>query len=172
MTLEALRREDMPQLLTWRNASPEAWRDPRPTTITQQYEWFDGPVSHNPNGRYWGAYEEGFFVGQAEVTSIIWDSRIGEIGIIADPDFRGHGLGKQILAATLQQAFNTLNLKTVWGECYECNDACNFWLKYIKEWSAYSTILKNRKYWNGKFYDSIYFSWDRDATQDKVMAAG
>lgn len=176
MKLEALRREDMPKLLEWRNMHPEAWRDPRPTTITQQYEWFDGPVSHNPNGRYWGVHKEvnigevrlepifdldpGGLIAQSEITSIIWESRIGEIGIMVDPNRRRKGLGKELLSATLQMAFSRLNLATIWGECYECNDACNFWLKYVKEWNGYSTILKNRKYWNSKFYDSLYFSWD------------
>ena len=172
MKLEALRREDMSKLLEWRNAFPEAWRDPRPTTITQQYEWFDSSVSHSNNGRYWGFYEVGHFRAQSEITSIIWESRIGEIGLIVDPKLRKLGMGKDLLLATLTQAWNTLNLKTVWGECYECNDACNFWMKCVKEWNGYLTILKNRKYWNGKFYDSIYFSWDRETTQDKVEAAG
>jgi hypothetical protein len=54
-------------------------------------------------------------------------------------------------------------LKTVYGECYYCNAAgINFWKKYIEtsDICIYSTKLPNRKFRNGLFYDSLYFSVD------------
>lgn len=165
--LTALRREDMPKLLEWRNATPWAWRDPRPTTITQQYEWFDGPVSHSQNGRYWGIEVDcedpspcWHFAGQAEITSIDWQSRIGEIGLIINPALCKKGYGRAAVNAVLDRAFYELRLKTVWGECYDVpNGAFNFWYKICDQ---FKVTLPNRKFWQGSFYDSLYFSWDKD----------
>jgi RimJ/RimL family protein N-acetyltransferase len=160
MKLGALRREDMPYLLNWRNQSPESWRDPRPTTITQQYEWFDGPVSHSPNARYWGVFDEDQFIGQTEITSIIWESRIGEIGAIVNPSKLRKGAGTESVRLTLIEARDTLNLKTVFGECYLCNLSWHFWSRLVEKWHGQSVPLPNRKFWQGQFYDSLYFSWD------------
>ena len=34
--------------------------------------------------------------------------------------------------------------------------------KIINEYEAYSTILPNRKYYNGKYWDSLYFNITKD----------
>jgi RimJ/RimL family protein N-acetyltransferase len=60
----------------------------------------------------------------------------------------------------LDEAFNKMNLKTVTGECYKCNPGLDFWYRVIEKYNGHKTILPNRKFWNGKYYDSLYFSID------------
>ena len=162
ISLGPLKREDMSQLLEWRNQFPEAWRDPRPTTITQQYEWFDNIVSKSAEGRYWGVYADGVFVGQVELTSIIWEYGIGEIGLIVDPSLQGKGIGREAVRLAIKQAFEYLRLETVCGECYYCNDAWRFWRKIAIDWGAYITPLRNRKRWDNRLWDALYFSWHKE----------
>jgi RimJ/RimL family protein N-acetyltransferase len=162
ISLGALKREDMPQLLAWRNMFPEAWRDPRPTTITQQYDWFDNIVSKSSEGRYWGVYSDGVFVGQVELTSIIWEYGIAEIGLIVDPNLRGLGIGRLAVWLALKQGFEYLRLDTICGECYLCNKAHTFWSRLAKEWGGTQRVLRRRKRWDGKLWDSVYFDWAKE----------
>lgn len=158
--LGPLRREDMPQLLEWRNEHPEAWRDPRPTTITQQYEWFDGPVSHGP-GWYWGVYGEGGnLVGQTELTGLVTGS--AEIGAMMNPASMGSGYGSEAVRLTLLQGFQYLMLDVIWGECYECNPAIGFWKHLAEKWNGWHTQTLNRKRWDGKWWHSCHFGWMRE----------
>jgi hypothetical protein len=59
------------------------------------------------------------------------------------------------------EAFGSMGLKTVYGECYRCNPSYAFWEKVVEEYGGYSTVLKARKYWGGVYWDSLYFSVDR-----------
>jgi hypothetical protein len=158
----ALRREDMPLIWQWRNQTPEAWRDPRPTTITQQYDWFDKVVSHNPNGRYWGIYLDDKLVGQVELTSIIWEYGTAEIGLIINIDYWSNGIGSAAVKFALEMGFNYLGLQTIYGESYKCA-AADFWEKRAKKWGGYTTTLPLRKRtYDGELWDILYFSWARD----------
>lgn len=162
ISLGALQRGDMPMLLEWRNQHPEAWRDPRPTTITQQFDWYDNVVSKSSEGRYWGIYLDRAFVGQVELTSIIWEYGIAEIGMIVDPRMRGQGIGTDAAWKTLREGFGYLRLDTICGECYLCNAAHTFWEGIAQEWGGTQRILRRRKRWDGKLWDSVYFDWAKE----------
>ena len=56
-----------------------------------------------------------------------------------------------------------MNLKTVFGECYKSNPAVDFWFRLTEKYEGYKTILPNRKYWNGTYYDGLFFSIDGEA---------
>jgi RimJ/RimL family protein N-acetyltransferase len=99
-------------------------------------------------------------MGFGGITNIQWENRIGEISLILHPDFRNKGYGEKAVELLLDQAFNYLNLQTVCGECYNCNPAAMFWQKIIDKYKAYKTTLLDRKYWDGTYYNSIYFSVD------------
>ncbi|MHC4464580.1 MAG: GNAT family N-acetyltransferase [Planctomycetota bacterium] len=91
-----------------------------------------------------------------------WENRIGEISLLIFPPSRKQGYGEEAAELLLDQAFNYLNLKTVCGECYDCNQALCFWQKIIKKYHAYETMLPNRKFWAGHPWASTYFSIDAD----------
>ncbi len=94
------------------------------------------------------------------ITNIQWEYRIGEIGLVIDPQVRCKGFGSEAVKLFLSEAFGNMGLKTVYGECYMCNDAWKFWRKIKEQYGGQETILPNRKLWKGKFYDSLYFSID------------
>jgi len=96
------------------------------------------------------------------ITNIQWENRIGEISLIIDPENTGRGLGSDAAEALLAEAFGNMGLKTVFGECYMCNEAWHFWKKIKTKYNGLETILPNRKLWKGVFYDSYYFSIDTD----------
>lgn len=157
ISLGALKRDDMPWLLEWRNKFPEAWRDPRPTTITQQYEWFDGPVSHGP-GWYWRIQDDkGHFLGQSEITNIYTGS--GEIGLIVNPHNWESGIGMEAARLTLIKAFRYLGLQVVRGECYDCG-AVDFWKKLVLKWHGYyDTTRYKKKSQDNHWFGALDFGW-------------
>jgi RimJ/RimL family protein N-acetyltransferase len=150
-----LRREDMPTLLKWRNASPGAWRDATATTITRQYDWYDKVVSYT---QWWRAvYLGGIFVAQAQLYPVDWENKSAEIGLIVDPEMQGCGLGKRIVNETLGYGFRYLGLNMIWGEAYLCTDAWKFWHRIAPPDNQ--RFLPQRKMWDGGFWDSLYFCW-------------
>jgi len=94
------------------------------------------------------------------ITNIQWENRLGEISLIIAPRYQKKGIGTNAAILLFNEAFYQMNLKTVFGECYRCNPSVAFWEKITKRYDGYSTVLPNRKYWNGKFHDSYYFSVD------------
>jgi RimJ/RimL family protein N-acetyltransferase len=79
------------------------------------------------------------------------------------PGYRGKGYGAAAVDEILREAFDTLNLDTVYGEVYNCNDAgYSFWSGIIDRYGAYKTMLPDRKFWDGRLWNSIYFSISPD----------
>ena len=69
-------------------------------------------------------------------------------------------------------AFDELNLNMVFGECYTCNDAFKFWMCIAIKNGGVLTYLQDRKYWNGKYYNSLYFSVTKDQYEKSIQQAG
>jgi len=96
------------------------------------------------------------------ITNIHWENRIGEISLLIRKNREKEGLGSEAVRLLLFEAFGNMGLKTVFGECYMCNEAWKFWKKIKTKYDGQETILPNRKLWKGRFYDSLYFSIDAD----------
>jgi len=99
-------------------------------------------------------------MGMGGITNIQWENKLGEISLIINPTLQGKGYGIEAVDMLLHEAFDNLGLKTVFGECYYCNEAVEFWLKIADKYKGSTAVLPNRKLWQGKFYDSLYFSID------------
>ncbi len=101
------------------------------------------------------------------LTNIHWINRNVEISLIVNPKMQRKGVGARCVDMLLEEAFDKMGLKTVYGETYSCNPAgvC-FWNKVCDKDKAYKTSLPNRKYWDGKFWDSMYFSIDVENWHD------
>lgn len=165
MKLEALTRENCELVRQWRNQSPAGLRTAYLLTREMQDRFYETIVC-NPNTpyRYWALVENGVFVGMGGLINIQWENRLAEISLLIDPARQGKGFGGQAVDLLLGQAFNYLNLQTVWGEVYKCNsDGVTFWAKIVDKYRALPTylLLKNRKYWDGQYWDSVYFSIDK-----------
>lgn len=164
LELGVLTKEDCEQVRQWRNKNLEALRTPYMLTKEMQESFYENVVcNRNSNSRYWGIYSKKEFIGMVGIENIQWENRIGEISLIISPVEQGNGYGKQAVDLVLREAFKNMNLKTVWGECYYCNPAIGFWRKIINKYNAKEAALLNRKYYNGHYWNSLYFSIDRDA---------
>lgn len=165
MRLDVLTLKQCEQVRLWRNLCPETLRTPYPLTKEQQEEFYQMRVcnSDSPH-RYWAIVEpdDGDFIGMGGLTYISWPNRIAEISLILDPIQRGKGLGEQAVDLLLEQGFDRMGLKSIYGECYLTHDGWNFWAKIIDKYQAYATKLPNRKFHQGRFFDSMYFSIDAE----------
>ena len=86
--------------------------------------------------------------------------RNAEISLIVNPKTRGKGFGTECVDWILQEGFQTQNMKTIYGEVYNCG-AVDFWDKVCRKYSCYTTMKPNRAYWGGMHWNSTYFSIDR-----------
>lgn len=157
MKLTALTLRDAQQARHWRNEHREALRTPFLITDKQQEEFYNS-LTRNSNMRYWGIEISGGFGGMGGLTGIEWENRIAEISLIIDPLLRRKGYGAKAVELILHEGFGNMGLATIYGECYECNPALPFWQKLCIKYRGYTTILPRRKFWAGRYYDSLYFS--------------
>lgn len=132
-----------------------------------QNDFYENVISNrNSPHRYWGIYNSdgihAHLVGVGGITNIQHENSIGEISLIIDPKETGNGFGENAAGLLFDQAFNYIGLQTVFGECYLCNSAHVFWEKTRNKYDGYSVILPNRKFWNGDYYNSLYFSIDKE----------
>lgn len=173
--LRALSKADMEQVRIWRNEMPEGLRTPFDLTREMQEDYYrDVICNRESHTRYWGIWsnEEAAstyppssgFIGYGGIENIQWESRLAEISILIGPDFRRHGYGEQAVVAILDRAFRRLNLKLVYGECYECNPAILFWRKLLDRWMCEHVMLPGyRKLWNGAEATGLYFAIREDS---------
>jgi RimJ/RimL family protein N-acetyltransferase len=186
LILEPLTLEDMEQIRIWRNQVPETLRTPYFLTKEMQEDYYRNIIcNRDSRTRYWALikYEEydgnaweridkhelvynrngyRYLLGYGGIENISWENRNGEISILIDPERWRQHLGIEAVGLFLDQAFNKLNLFTVYGECYYCGP-WKFWEKMVESRGelATSTYLPARKYWNGKYYGSYYFTFYR-----------
>jgi len=173
MKLVALTLDQCQQVRIWRNDCLETLRTPYPLTEEQQEKFFrDVICNRNSLHRYFALTDDAYLkgspkhlIGMGGLIHIQWENSIAEISLILDPKMRGQGLGQKAVDLLLDQAFNSLNLKTVFGEVYLCNPAWKFW-EHLANMGHNEkgcwVILPNRKYWNGCYQNSGYFSFDAD----------
>lgn len=162
LRLDALTAYDCEQVLDWRHQA-----DTRPglrtallLTREMQQEFYEQVVCDRASPhRYWALRDETDLVGMVGLTHIQWENGLAEISLLVDPGFQGKGVGREAVRLVLQEAFRQMRLKTVVGECYQLNDrAVEFWRKITEAHDGTWTTLPRRKWWDGRLWDSLYFS--------------
>lgn len=164
MKLSALTKDQCEIVRSWRNLNIESLRTSFLLTKEMQEEFYRNVVS-NRSGihRYWAIEDSAcHFIGMGGLTYIEWENGAAEVSLIIDPDWRGLGIGDKAFALLLDQAFNSMRLNMVFGECYCVNENKKFWEKQVEKYNGYKTILEKKKFANGKFFDSLYFSITKD----------
>ena len=158
MELKALTLENVEQVRLWRNKTLEAWRTPYLLTEEMQADFYHNIVcNRDANSRWWAIYDSGF-IGIAGLTDIEWENGLAQIALSIRPDYRGTGKGAEAVGMVLDNAFGNMGLATIYGECYDCNPAVEFWQKITKEYGGYYTLIPRRKRWQGQLYDALHFS--------------
>jgi len=160
--LKVLSKDDAEQIRLWRNECLDTLRTPYPLTKEQQTDWYDNTVcDRQSNARWFGVWAWPRFVGYTGIENISFENRTGEISLLIDPSQQHKGYGKQAAELILDYAFNSLNLNCVYGECYNSNPAVKFWTAITEQRDGYTTTLPCRKYVNGEYVSSLYFSIER-----------
>jgi RimJ/RimL family protein N-acetyltransferase len=166
MNFRTLNKNDMELIIKWRSTCPEALRTTFPLTLENQLDFYNNTViNKNSNARWWGI-EENILIGYCAIENISWENRNGEISLLIDPQYHEKGYGREAVKMLLNKGFNQLNLDNIYGECYQCSPAVSFWEKIIRQYNGTKSILPNRKYWSGQYYDAIYFNFTKEVVNN------
>lgn len=156
MKLRAINRSDIDQIRCWRNQDMSFLRTPFMLTEKMQEVWYETKVSdRTSNYRFYAIEHKDKLVGYGGL-EIQWENGLAEIALVMGEQRKGYGT--KAVDLLLDEAFNRLRLETVCFECYWCNPALEFWQKVVVKYDAYTTILPDRKYWDGEYHDSLYGS--------------
>jgi UDP-4-amino-4,6-dideoxy-N-acetyl-beta-L-altrosamine N-acetyltransferase len=147
---------DMNLLLEWRNnpSHRKYYREHRETNIDDQLSWFRN-VSNDDSWHHFVVRKKGEKkpIGVVFLNHIHPVYRTGEFGItLADPEYRGKGLGKDALLTLLDYGFNELNLNRIWCEVYSNNSSIKL---YENIGFKIEGVLRQHIFKEGKFLDSI-----------------
>jgi RimJ/RimL family protein N-acetyltransferase len=147
----------------WRNGFRQALRTPVLLTDEMQNAFFDKVANdRHCEDRYWEIKQDKDFIGLGGLTDWEPENRLAEISLFIDPGQHRKGYGKESVRLLCEEGFDRMNLRTIVGEAFLCNPNWKFWGDLTSLFGGYCTILLNRKFWDGKYWDSYYFSWDRD----------
>lgn len=179
---DTLSKENLEEIRKYRNKNPQALRTPYKLTKEMQSDFYNNVINNrNSNNRFFAVYNKedkdrfivskfdgakvknktyiDDFIGMVGLENIQWENSIAEISIIILDKYQKKGFGTKILNKILEYGFYDLNLENIYGECYQCNESIKFWEKMIKEYGIKSIELPNRKYYQGEYFDSIYFNF-------------
>ena len=184
MKLQPLNRHDMETIREWRDEVPNTLRTPYMLTQEMQREYYDTVIcNRDSHTRYWA------FMGDPETLPIItgemlladsigvpisgqtligygglenieWENSRAEISVLISPDHRHEGRGREAVGMILERAFSFMNLHSVHGECYTSGPV-PFWQKIVAEYDAFHTWIPCTKYYQGKYHQSYYFTFER-----------
>jgi RimJ/RimL family protein N-acetyltransferase len=150
---------DLETVRNWRNETLVSLRTPYQLTEEMQAGFYrDVVCNRNANSRWWSVYTSDNLVAFTGLSGIEWENGLAEISLIVMPEVRGSNYGTLIVDMVLKQAFDYMGLSTVYGECYECNPAIEFWKKVTDRHGGYYTLIPRRKRWQGQLYDALHFS--------------
>ena len=158
MELKAPTRQDVERVRHWRNNALETLRTPYLISEDMQANFYDSLQNRESRNRYWSIYDNDELIGFGGLTGIEWENGLAEISLIMGAKYRGKGLGRRAVALIFDAGFGNMGLKTIYGECYECNSAVDFWGAVTKEHGGYITTIPRRKMWQGQLYDALHFS--------------
>jgi RimJ/RimL family protein N-acetyltransferase len=161
MKLMPLSRDDAEQIREWRLDFPETLRTSLMLNYDQQQDWYTREIEdRNSKTRYWALYIHDTLVGYGGIENISWENRSGEISVLIAKQYHGRGYGRAAVGLFIDHAFGALNLDIVYGEVYTCGNV-EFWKKICAERGAETSTIPARKFWKGKYYDSMFFVFRR-----------
>ena len=173
MELAELTKEQCEIVRQWRNQDISIYKTSFLLTKEMQEKFYEDVIcNRNSDCRFWGVHNDCgdlqpekeclHFVGMVGLTSISLENRNAELSIVIDRGLRKQSLGEKALNLLLGKGFNELNLDNIYGECYWSNSAIKFWNKMILKYNAKEVTLPARKYWDGLYYNSLYFTFNKN----------
>ena len=180
LTLRKLDKKDL-KLLS--ELKQESWFGTHHVTIvndTDQERWFERLDNHphHPGNLFLIAEADYLPIGLFKITSIDWVNRQADAAWDIFKQYRGKGMGKDLVTAGTHFAFEILNLHRLNAEILETNEAsqkCALAAGYVKEGCKKQAIFKNDHYvdsWMfGCLTDSIFEAGRGDAAV-RIFEAG
>lgn len=195
MKLKSLSLSDVEQVRQWRNEQIEMLRTPFLLTQEQQVNFYHEVIcSRQANARYWGICVDGEkfslkqapdgtgfldkeildkFIGMCGLENISWENRLAEISLILDPEYPMDKYGEEAVRLLLHEGFMNMNLENIFTEVYDCSPNQQFWIdSYIQHRGNDIPMitLPSRKYWNGKYYDSLYINFNKERYNENSIS--
>jgi RimJ/RimL family protein N-acetyltransferase len=150
--------KDVEQVRLWRNEILNTLRTPYPLTEKMQGDFYEKVICNRAsNHYYWSVYNKDL-IGFGGLTNIEWENGLAEISLILSAGNRGQGHGLSAVQLIIDEGFGNMGLRTIYGECYQCNPAIEFWRKVTKYYGGYYTMIPRRKMWQCQLYDALHFS--------------
>jgi len=188
MKLKCLSLSDLEQIRKWRNEQTEMLRTSFPLTKEMQEDFYKNVIcNRQSNSRFWviignsnKELDKDFYgksvscantelIGMCGLENIQWENRLAEISLILEPEYNDDNLQKA-LNILLHEGFANMNLENIYTEVYECSYMHRFWIESANKYNAKLVILPNRKYWNGKYYDSEYINFNKERYNENIIS--
>jgi hypothetical protein len=136
-----------------------------PLTEQQQKDWYFKTVNdRNSNARFWAITDlyhpdSETLIGMVGIENISWENRSGELSVILSD----WGRFSEALGILLCAGFFSLNLENLYTEVYDCSEISKLWYSAHRKYTdnKATQALPNRKFWNGRYYNSIYLNFNR-----------
>ena len=159
----SIKRHELLEIAIQRNKVPETLRSSTQTPLSSKHQekWVN---NMSQSDKYFFIYKDTEdrlpvfpydFYGYCGLDKIHPANLTAEISLLVVRAYTRCGYGSQAVSKLLEIAFNELHLNCVYGECYHTSSNWDFWRKcgFVAEGE-----LKERKWWDGMFYNSTMFS--------------
>jgi diamine N-acetyltransferase len=132
-----------------------------PVTMSDLEEYYK---SNTPPGSVMFAIcdnENDAYIGNCRLGNINWVDRNCTYGrLIGNPDYRGKGLGLEVLELMFRYGFHTLGMERIWSGAVSSNHIS---IKNNEKFGMkIEGVQKRTTYRNGVFYDSVMLAMLRD----------
>lgn len=162
IALRAIEREDLPQLLEWRNR-PEYrryFRENRELSMQNQSIWYENTVLKDPNVIMFSieSLENGRLLGVCGLCYINWINKNADFSIYigADDLYIDEKYAPDAAITMAKYAFDELGLHRLWAEIYDFDEP----KKRLFDKTGFKLDGRHREtHWTeGKWCDSLYYS--------------
>ncbi len=161
VSLRAIERDDLPQLLAWRN-DPDFrrfFRENRELNLDQQIRWYDNLALTDSNVRMFSIVDNSTnkLLGACGICYIDWVNKSGDLSIYigADNLYIDDILAPDAATVTINYGFDELGLHRIWAEVYEFDKK----KRRLFDTLGFSLDGRHREaHWGeGKWHDSLFY---------------
>jgi hypothetical protein len=153
--LRKIKEKDLKMIMDWRTSphiTKYMYTDPN-LTLEKQKKWFNN-ILNSEKVIYWVISCDNNDVGLLNLYDIDYkNKKCGWAYYIADKNFRGKGLSKNLELNLYKFVFETLGLNKLWCEVFSFNDKVIILHKLYG--SEKEAIFKDHIYKNGEFHDVV-----------------
>jgi RimJ/RimL family protein N-acetyltransferase len=159
--LRAIERDDLSQLLAWRN-QPELrryFREYRELNLEQQLSWFNLKVNNDASTRMFSIVDqEGKLLGAAGLCYIDWINRTADFSIYLGWQglYIDHKFAPDAARTLIKYGFEELGLNRLWSEIYSFDQAK---VIFFNKLGFHLDGQHRQTHWaENAWHDSLFFS--------------